>query len=132
MDLSVGAGEQLAAWIIHVNLRDQGASRVGDGICGANQRALEFSTRKFGQSQIRRQARSGALGILFRDIYVDTQLSRLRNVKKISFHVSAVPGIDQVSDVGVTCGDDSLERRINLLERLQGLKLLHIGLICLE
>ena len=57
-----------------------------------------------------------ALRIFLRYVYVNAQGSDLRDVKEIGFHAAAAARIDKVADIDVSCGHNSVERSIDLLE----------------
>src|SRR6266853_6348088 len=132
VDLCVGASEQRACRIVHVYFNQQGAGRHVDGIGGAHQFSLKGATRKLRQTEIRRHADLNPLRIFLWDVYVDAQSSGLRDVKEIGFYIGIAAGVDQVSNVSVSRGDDAVERRVDLFKRHQCRVLVYGCLICLD
>src|SRR5712692_2654084 len=119
VDLCVGASEQRACRIVYVYFNQQGGGRHVDGIGGAHQFSLKGAARKLGQTEIRRHADLNPLRIFLWDVYVDAQFSGLSDVKEIGFYIGIAAGVDQVSNVSVSRGDDALERRVDLFKRHQ-------------
>jgi hypothetical protein len=73
--------------------------------------------REIRQSDIRGGlARLYALGIFFRDIYIDTQSACLRDVKEIGLGSGGTARVDEVSNVRAPRRDDSVEWSINFLK----------------
>jgi len=107
----------------------QGAGRHIDVIGGTHQLSLEFTSWKLGETEVGGHAECDPLRVFLRDVYVNTQLSGLSDVKEISFRSGTATGINKVANIGISSGDDSIERSIDLLERLQCLELLDVCLI---
>src|SRR6266849_979116 len=132
VDLCVGASEQRACRIVHVYFNQQGAGRHVDRIGGAHQFSLKGAARKLGQTEIRRHADLNPLRIFLWDVYVDAQFSGLSDVEEIGFYIGIAAGVDQVSNVSVSRGDDAVERRVDLFKRHQCRVLVYGCLICLD
>jgi hypothetical protein len=69
-----------------------------------------------------------ALRVVLRDVYINTQRSRLHDVKEIGLHPATATGVDEVANIGMSGGDNSIERGVDLLEGLQSLELLDVRL----
>src|SRR5580658_4663156 len=81
---------------------------------------------KFGKRQVRCQPRLGRLRILLRHGNIDAQSAYRSHVKQLRLR-SAGARIDEMSDVGVASRDDSVEGRVDFLERLQFLETPYVG-----
>src|SRR5712691_939982 len=132
VDLCVRASEQRACRIVHVYFNQQGAGGHVDGIGGAHQFSLKGAARKLGQTEIRRHADLNPLRIFLWDVYVDAQSSGLSDVEEIGFYIGIAAGVDQVSNVSVSRGDDAVERSVNLFKGHQCRVLVYRCLVCLD
>src|SRR3982074_3665024 len=121
MDLSIRARKQSARRIIHI-----------DVLGCAHQFSLKFAARELSETKIRRHAGFDSLRVFLGDVYVNPKRSGLSDVKEIGFRSAAATGIDEVADIGVSGGDNSIEWSVDLLERLQCLELLDVRLIRLN
>ena len=64
---------------------------------------------KLSQNEIRCRTNSNSLRIFFGNVYIDAQLSALRNMEEIGFHATSATGVDQVADVRVPRGDNAVD-----------------------
>src|SRR5207245_7318619 len=65
-------------------------------------------------------------------VYINTQLSRLRDVKEIGFHSVPAAGVDQIADIRISRGDDAVERSVNFFKGHQCRVLVYGCLVCLD
>ena len=50
-------------------------------------------------------------------------------MEQVGLHASGASRVNESADIGITGGNDSVEWSVDFLEGLQGLELLHVGLI---
>src|SRR4029077_8023338 len=118
MDLRVRATEQRASGIVHLNFDQQGPGRQVNDLGCAHQLSLKLASRKLSQAKVGCHTDFDPLRIFLRDVYVNPQFAGLRDVKEIGFRSATATRINKVPNIGVSRCDDSIERSVNLLERL--------------
>ncbi len=116
MDLRVRAGEQRASGIVHLNLNQQGPGCHVNVLGCAHQLPLKLVHRKLSQAEVGGHTDFDPLRIFLRDVYVNPQLVGLRDVKEIGFHSATAPRINKVTNIGVSGGDDSIERGVPIIK----------------
>src|SRR3982074_2873787 len=121
MDLSIRARKQSARRIIHI-----------DVLGCAHQFSLKFAARELSETKVCRHSGFDSLRVFLGDVYINPQFSGLSDVKEIGFYTATATGIDEVADIGVSSGDNSVERSVDLFEGLQRLELLYVRLIRLN
>ena len=116
--------QQLSAPVIHIDFHKQGTAGGVDGVGGANQRSLVGFAGVLGEGQADLRACFGGSGIDLRQVGVDAQ--GLDGLQVEEFLAGA--GVDELAGVDGAGGNDPVERRIDLLKRLQFAQPLLIGL----
>src|SRR5271156_4625316 len=129
MDLCIRAREQRARRIVHINFNQQRSRRDVDGFSSAYELSLKSAPGKLSETETCCHPDFHPLRVFLRNVYVNTQLSGLSDVEEIGFHAATATGVDQVSDIGISRGDHTIEWSVDLLERLQCLELLDVCLI---
>src|ERR1019366_10362091 len=119
MDGYVRAGEQFTCRIVHVHLDQQGAGGQIDRVRVANEGTGESAAGKFIERERGRRAVLGRLFVVLRDADEHTQPIDGRYVEQL---FAGAVGLNQGADVGAARCDDPVERRIDLLVRLQVLE----------
>src|SRR5579863_5041761 len=118
MNFCIRAGKEDVARIRKVNFGQKCASSSVDRFGASDDLSRKLLTRKFIEHDIcLGRSWLNASRIFLRNIHVHTHGAGLGDVKQISLRVGTAPGIDQVTDVGVSRGDHSIEWRIYLFER---------------
>src|SRR4029077_11568954 len=116
MNLTIGAGKELAGGIVHIHF-DEERARVGGYRSGVpNEVAMELASGKFCERENRRQPRLGSLGVLLRHTDIDAQRPSGSDLEQSFGRATARTGIDQLADVGIACSDDAVKRCIDILE----------------
>src|SRR5260370_32694144 len=132
VDLCVGASEQRACGIVDIDFNQQGTGCYSDRIGGAHKFAAKCTSWKLSETEISCHPDLNPLRIFLRDVYVDAQFSGLSHVEEIGFNRATASGVNQVTDIRVSGGDDAVEGSVNLFEGHQCRVLVSGCLVCLD
>src|SRR5262245_50426047 len=116
MNFGICAAEERSGWIVDRDFYQQCARDLIDGVRGAYKSSRKTPTGKFCQHEISCQTRFGSLRVNLRNVDVNAQLIRLRNMEEFRARAAAAAGIDQRANIGTASGNYATEWRIYLFE----------------
>jgi len=113
--------------VVHVDLDQQGARRGSDRSAVADQAAVEHLARIFIERHRGRRTGLHGGGVDLRHSHVDTQRLGRSHMEQFGRR-RAGPGVDQVTDIGVACGDIAIKWSIDVFIGLHLLQPRDVGL----
>src|SRR6202011_1118422 len=107
--LCIGAGEQRACRIVHIDFYQQRAGGHINGLGSPHQLSPKIAPGKLSQAESSSHPGFDPLRVFLRNVDVNPQLSGLSDVEEIGFYSSTASGINEVADVSIARSDYTVE-----------------------